>query len=113
MQVRRLIPQAREVDLVRCEDLPERLFHDRNDLHYVRSRSLVEIREFGYVSIPNDAAEARELGICDLKHAAAFVGPEDDLACRIAEDTVWLTHSHLRDSRRGASGRRGMMTQSL
>jgi hypothetical protein len=89
------------------------VFHDRNDLHYVRSRSLVEIREFGYVRIPNDAAEARELGICDLKHAATLVGPEDGLACGIAEDTIWLTHSRLRDSRRGASGLCGMMTQSL
>ncbi len=97
VQMGHQVSQAREVDLVRREQIAQAVFDAGDDSHQMSPRRVVEVGELGNVGIPDDAAETRELGVGHVQHAALGIGPHDGLCRRVAVNTVILAHSLLRD----------------
>ena len=93
MQMGHQVTEAREVDLVRREQIAQPLFDAGDDSHHMSPRRVVEVREFGDMSSPHHAAETGERRVGHVQHAATRVGPHDGLRRGVAVNTVVLAHS--------------------
>jgi hypothetical protein len=77
MQVWHLVAQAGEIQLVRLQDLNQRLLEREYHAHDLISAGSVKLRHLFYVSVPDHSTQAWIVGLVGPYSATVVVFPQD------------------------------------
>src|SRR3989344_4989293 len=85
VQMRGLVSERGQIDLVRLEQIVQHLFDGEHHVHEVLTGARIQLCHFFHVRLPDDATKAGIVGIANQNHATETVVPQHGFILRMAQ----------------------------